>query len=354
VPTVSRINGPLGWWLSKRGGWRTATTLLGEWNLWALGPPNARNLQPALEQTAADVVVSVNWGSAVPLAVEKVAHERGLPIVGVPLFHVGRPWAERALHRTLLSRATMVLTMTSAEAEFVTARGARLVEVVGNGVDPADFENPDRSIIRDRHGLGDDPVVGFVGRQDEGKGVPELFDAMREVWKTHPRAHLVLAGQARHRDATVTEKLAELHGEGARIVLLDDFSAADAPHIFAACDVLALPSVEESFGLVFLEAWMCGTPVVGCRIPAVERVIDDGEDGLLVEPGDAADLARALLEILASPERGRQMAAIGRTKVLARHTWDMVTDRWEAALARAARLRRSGAGDGATRGAAPR
>ena len=146
-------------------------------------------------------------------------------------------------------------------------------------------------------------------------------------------------------DADTGELLADLTGEGAelvvarggRVILVDDFSETDLPHIVDACDVLVLPSIEESFGIVFLEGWMCGKPVIGARIPSTECVIEEGVDGLIAEPLDAPDLACCILALLRDPRQRERMGAAGRAKTLANHTWDAVTDRWEAAMMAAAK-----------------
>ena len=89
-----------------------------------------------------------------------------------------------------------------------------------------------------------------------------------------------------------------------------------------AADVVALPSRTESFGIVFLEAWARGKPVIGARAGAVPQVINDGDDGLLVEFGDAAGLAEALEKLLDAPAQAAEMGQRGREKVLQMYTWD--------------------------------
>jgi glycosyltransferase involved in cell wall biosynthesis len=95
-----------------------------------------------------------------------------------------------------------------------------------------------------------------------------------------------------------------------------------------------VPSVEEGFGIAYLEAWMCRKPVVGARIPSTASVISEGVDGLLAEAHDAEDLARSLHTLLGDRDLRDRMGRAGREKTLANFTWDVVTDRWEAALQR--------------------
>ncbi|MEJ2212282.1 MAG: glycosyltransferase family 4 protein, partial [Anaerolineae bacterium] len=101
-----------------------------------------------------------------------------------------------------------------------------------------------------------------------------------------------------------------------------------------ACDCLALPSTAEAFGIVFLESWIMGRPVIGARTGAVSSVITEGEDGLLAAPGDVASLAACIARLARDPDRARQMGARGRKTVLRRYTVARIGDRVEAAAGR--------------------
>jgi glycosyltransferase involved in cell wall biosynthesis len=110
-----------------------------------------------------------------------------------------------------------------------------------------------------------------------------------------------------------------------------------------ACDFLVLPSRGEAFGIVFLESWVLGKPVIGAQTRSVSSVIEDGRDGLLIPPGDVKALMTALAHLVENPDSARQMGAAGRTKVLARYTTARVTDVVEAAYLRVLRRRWRGA-----------
>lgn len=327
----------LRWATRRRGGYRSARLLFGHGLKPALDRPTPFALLPALARARADVVLSLNWSWPPAYAVYLARRVRRLPLVGVPILHVGQPWALRPLYPLMLQACDGVLAMTGAEADFVRARGAVHPVVTGAGVDPGPFESRDGRSVRVRFGLGNLPVIGFIGRQDRGKGVPTLLGAMRRLWASGRDVRLLLAGQRAHRSREVTEDLNRLtEVERARVILFDDFEDGDRASILDACDIVVLPSVEESFGMVYLEAWLCGKPVVGARIPSTACVVADGEDGLLARPEDAADLSDGLAALLADPDRRRRMGQHGRAKTLANFTWDHVTDRWEAELVRVA------------------
>ena len=92
--------------------------------------------------------------------------------------------------------------------------------------------------------------------------------------------------------------------------------------LLAAADVVALPSRTESFGIVFLEAWLCRKPVIGARAGAIPDVVQHGEDGVLVEFGDVPGLADALRMLLTDPARAAQLGLQGYRKVQQCYTWD--------------------------------
>jgi glycosyltransferase involved in cell wall biosynthesis len=94
---------------------------------------------------------------------------------------------------------------------------------------------------------------------------------------------------------------------------------------YAACDVFCLPSTQESFGGVFTEAWSLGKPVIGCDIPAVRTVIDDGENGLLTRRRPA-EIAERIVYLLERPDLRRRMGEHGRAKVQARYTWQRLAE----------------------------
>ena len=339
VLRVNPVGGPVvraqRWVGRRRGGWRVSSWFFGS-DLWPLDVPNGLGTLLPLARIDADVITSVNWFFGAAYWVCRRRHLRRTPRVAIPVLHIEREWAHNPMLPRMFSDCDGVIVMTDAERDFVATRGGRDIAVAGCGVDPTRFARRDGNVVRARYSIGDRPIVGFVGRQDPLKGVPTLIEAMQLVWQQFPDAVLMLAGQSAHRDPAVNDSIARLSPDRRlNVVLADDFSDADLPSIMDACDVLALPSVEESFGLVMIEAWACQKPVIGADIASTRCIVDSGVDGLTVKPFDANDLAAKLLELLSDPAKRTSFGKRGREKVLARYTWDRVTDQWEAAFRRA-------------------
>lgn len=339
-PRGGRLSGLLQWWLRQRGAWRATALLFGDEDLWPLSLPYGIRMVLPLSRLEADVVTLVNWGYSASYWACLPRPFRRTPRVAFPVLHIAQEWADNPLYPKMLRACDAAIVCTDAERDFVEARGGRSVAVAGAGVDPSRFESRNGARIRACYGIGSRPVVGFVGRQDTGKGVATLIAAMHTVWRCTPDAMLLLAGQRSHREANVQTTLDELApADRARVVLIDDFSDADGPSIMDACDVLALPSSEESFGMVMIEAWMCGKPVIGADIASTRCIIEPGVDGFVVRPYDSADLADKILELLTDPAKRATFGERGRAKVVSRYTWEHVTDVWEATLQKAAATR---------------
>jgi len=159
-------------------------------------------------------------------------------------------------------------------------------------------------------------IILTVGRWDSSeqyKGADTLITALPRVLEGEPDASLVLVGDGNDRprlerlvrDLDITEHAHFLHG-----LAPEHLSAC-----YANCDVFALPSRGEGFGLVFLEAMAYGRPVVGGAHGGIPDIVEDGATGLLVRHGDVESLTQALESILGDPERAREMGARGRDRV---------------------------------------
>jgi glycosyltransferase involved in cell wall biosynthesis len=318
------------WWSRQPGGCRTLAWRFGR-ELWPLELPSGMGMTLPLARLEADVIATVNWHFGMAYWACPPRHPRRIPRVAVPILHVDREWAGNPMYSRMLPDCDAAIVCTDAERDFVQARGGRSVSVAGVGVEPRHFAHRDAARIRARYGIAGGPVVGFIGRQHTLKGVPTLIESMVTVWRDFPEATLLLAGQSAHRERAVDERLAALSDEHrTRVVLIDDFADEDGPSILDACDVVALPSIEEAFGMVLIEAWMCGKPVIGGDTASTRCIIEPGVDGLIVTPFDSAQLAEGILELLADPSKRAAFGARGRDKVLSRYTWDRVTDVWEA------------------------
>jgi glycosyltransferase-like protein len=206
--------------------------------------------------------------------------------------------------------------------------------VVRNGVDPDRFGQGDpgeRERFRARASPDENTfLILTVGGIEPRKGSITLLEAMAELAaRTNgagPRPVLAVVGghtffdYRAYRDNALA-RLPELGlVEGRDILLLGTVSEADLGGWYRAADAFAFPSVKEGFGLVVLEALAAGLPVVASDIPVFAEYLRDGENALLVPPGDPAALAGALHRLAGDPTL-RQTLAAGGKPLLDRFTW---------------------------------
>lgn len=263
-----------------------------------------------------------------------------IPVVVTPHAHVEQEATYGiGYQRMVLAGCDHSFAVTDVEREFLIRLGLSpdCVSLSGNGLRLEKYPAGDTFAARRRLGLPlDKPIALFLGRKDTYKGLELAIQAFAQLQFQQPNLHFLAVGPETDDSRAMWpnyQGLGNLHNLGA---------VSDEEKLLAlqACDFLTLPSVGEAFGIVFLEAWIMGKPVIGARTLAVSAVIDEGQDGLLAAPGDADDLARQMSMLLNDPDRRRAMGEKGREKVLARYTVPRVADRVEAVYWRVAQTRR--------------
>jgi glycosyltransferase involved in cell wall biosynthesis len=156
-------------------------------------------------------------------------------------------------------------------------------------------------------------TVGRWNSAEQYKGADTLIAALPRVLKTAPDTFLVLVGDGDDRPRL--EQLARNLGVSERACFLHGLTPDQLFACYASCEIFALPSRGEGFGLVFLEAMACAKPVIGGAHGGIPDIIEDGVTGLLVPHGDAQRLAQALESLLGNPGRAKEMGARGKDRL---------------------------------------
>lgn len=182
--------------------------------------------------------------------------------------------------------ANVVLADSAAVAERLTGLDAHVVHC------PVELDPPAADAPWAADGAG--PIIGFVGRIEPRKGVIDLVNAAPALRAAHPGARIILMGDDPY--ASNPAYLAEVRAATAVEHLP---WVANAPGVMRHLDVLVAPSHQEPFGTVLSEAMAVGTPVVATRVGGLAEVVEDGVTGVLVEPGQPAELAAGVSRVLA-------------------------------------------------------
>jgi glycosyltransferase involved in cell wall biosynthesis len=239
-----------------------------------------------------------------------------------------------AMLKTALRRASGVVgashsLLATLRRRFPSEMGARPSTVIGTGVDIAKFSPALRADNRVRD--ASPPVILYVGRLAEKKGIEYLLTAMASRPLASLPASLVILG-----DGALRGRLNALAAElklGNRVRFLPSVSHEELGYHMAAADILCVPSVvaesgdQEGRPTVLVEAAACGVPAVASDVGGIREWIDNGYNGILVPQADPLALARALTGLLTRPERLRQMGEAARQKAI-ETTWSAVADRY--------------------------
>lgn len=179
--------------------------------------------------------------------------------------------------------------------------------------EPIDLEAWRRGLGAARRRPRRGPVVLAVARMYARKRLADLLDAAARLRGEIEGLQVRIVGRGPE-----WESLRALHARlalGDTVVFLGDVSPEQLHEEYANADVLCLPSVQEGFGIVFLEAMAASIPIVACRAAAIPEVVRDGETGLLTAPRDPAGLAAAVRALLDDPERARRLGRAGALRV---------------------------------------
>jgi glycosyltransferase involved in cell wall biosynthesis len=213
------------------------------------------------------------------------------------------------------------------------------VEAIPNGLsldrlDEAVRVHGGRDQVREELSLATDAfVVGSVGRLERHKGFQHLLAAFGELASANERAFLVIVGDGSF-ESDLRDQAADM-GDAASRILFTGYRP-DPDRFLLAFDTLVLPSTTryETFGQVLVEAMAFHVPVVGSDVGGIPEIIDHGEDGLLVQPGDEPGLAEALKQLAADPDLRASLAEAGRQKVEEEFREETMLDRLESFLSR--------------------
>jgi glycosyltransferase involved in cell wall biosynthesis len=241
------------------------------------------------------------------------------------------------LHRMLYNRLDVVIAISDIIHRNVLETcpvPPEKVHTLINGVETDKFDpcKVDRAMSRDDLGIkADEIVIGMIGRLTPGKGQREFLRAARIVLdrSTLP-CRFLMVGDVSYGEENYEKEvrnLIESLNLGNRLIM-QGFTR-DVTRLYAAMDILAFPSYDESLGSVLLEAMAMALPVVGSNSGAVPELVTDGENGFLVPPRQHEGLAEKLLELMMDSKKWEWMGAAGRLRVLENYGFDRYMEKLE-------------------------
>ncbi len=226
------------------------------------------------------------------------------------LVHLHTAYLRRSRYTLLLHLADSIVGVSRQVLEALLADGvpSSRMRVIHNGIDFDRLTGAPASDLRQTLGIPHDAlVIGAPGSLIARKGLDILIPAFSAL---PPQAHLLIAGTGPEQPALMQQTASLGLTDRVHFIGFCDPIAT----LYRACDVVALASRTEAFGLVLAEAGFCSRPVIATRVGGVPEVVADGETGLLVAPDDAAALAQALQTMAGDPALRRRLGQAGHAR----------------------------------------
>jgi len=247
-----------------------------------------------------------------------IAKKFDIPLIILPLMHIEDEFYHWRHYYEMLKKADCVFALTSySKNEVFDILGTNCLNI-GAGIETGIFlnNNVNGARFREKFHLENNEIILTVSRKSPQKKYEYLIQAVDAIHQEHPDAILVMIGPDNDKIPIRSEN----------VLYLGILSMEDLVDAYDACDIFAMMSESESFGMVFCEAWSRKKPVIGNRnCGAVATLIDDEHDGLLCS--DQKELNHAIKLLLHDKKTSALFGERGYQKVIKNYTWDRIADR---------------------------
>ncbi|MCB8927430.1 MAG: glycosyltransferase family 4 protein [Ardenticatenaceae bacterium] len=256
-------------------------------------------------------------------------------VMGNPITGLRRKAAQWAAKKSYDLAAQIITVSAPTKENLVENWGvsAEKISIIPNGVNVAHFQQPvDTAQVRAEFGLGDAPIIMFVGGFQMWHGLDKLLEALSLIVKIVPEARLLLVGDGPAR-SFVEDNIYRLNLE--KYVTITGFLPhARIPQLLAVADVVTVPypklPQEMWFSPLKLYEYMAaGKAIVASSAGQIKHVIRHNENGLLVTPGDVADLAEACLHLLQNDADRTRLGQNAQREAETEHAWSRQIERLE-------------------------
>ena len=286
------------------------------------------------------------FGAAAPLALLSASMKRAGVTKTVALTHGHEVWWAKVLPFTWAIRriGSTVDTLTylgeftqHAISQSLSASAGKAMVKIAPGIDVDHFAPVDSAALRKELSIEDKKVIVSVGRLVHRKGQDHLIEAMPEILKSVPDAHLLMVGKGPYLEHLA--KLVAINKLENHVSFIGRIQYEDLPKFICAGDVFAMPSRSrlaglevEGLGIVYLEASSCGLPVIAGSSGGAPDAVIDGVTGFVVDGTNNQQIAKAAIELLNDPEKAQQMGTAGRQWIIDNWRWEIWSARFNELL----------------------
>ncbi|MEI6074099.1 MAG: glycosyltransferase family 4 protein [Verrucomicrobiota bacterium] len=255
----------------------------------------------------------------------------------------GKPFGALFGSRRVLDDADFVICVGQSEMDKAKKQLTHdRIAYLPNGVDCAKFAGADGAAFRAQHSIPRDAFLALnISRIDAQKNQLLLLEAFAKFRVLQPKAFLILIGPETQPDYATRLRESIAANQLGDVVKLLPGMRNDNPELlqaFHACDVFVLPSMHEPFGIVVLEAWSAGKPVIASHVGGLQALVRDGETGFFFDPNAATaatDLAAKLNRFATEPGLKRRFGDAGQREARTKYDWAEIGQQLETLYQRA-------------------
>lgn len=231
---------------------------------------------------------------------------------------------------SILGQCALFIASSAAEEvgyQAIVPRGSQIVQIA-NGLDVSDYAHiPERGKFRQRYNLGEAPLVTYIGRLHAMKGIDHLIRGYA-VSRCRQNSRLAIVGPDEGAKRGLVELVREL-GLTDVVTFVDTLEGEEKLQAYVDSDVVVYAAQYESFGMVAVEATMCGVPVISARDTGCGQLLEHLGADFLVECGNVAQMAEAIEYVLTHPAVVLPKVRAAREKLVREFSWTHIASRYE-------------------------
>ena len=285
-----------------------------------------------LQSHNSDVIHSAAVPTATAWLSWRISRKMRIPFVFTPFLHYESidfkvPWV-----KSLLREASILIAVTNKEKEKLIEFGANAskIQVIPLGIDYKIYSKVNLNLFRQTNGLSEDLFVILIPRKSKEKGTYDTLEAIVNLSKKYKKLGLILLDKtSKHDEPILTKYVQTLTLNGVKVIDLGFVSGQNLIEAYQASDVVVEPTRADSFGLVFLEAWACGKPVIAADYGAISEVVIDNLNGLLVKFGDWEGIEKTLISLIDDVKLKTKLGENGRQDVIKKYSIENMVQKTE-------------------------
>jgi phosphatidylinositol alpha-1,6-mannosyltransferase len=306
-------------------------------------PRVARNLSRVIKESNIQVAA---FGAAAPLGLLSASIKRAGIRKTVALTHGHEVWWAKVFPFNLAMRhiGSSIDSLTflgefteRAISKALSKSAAQQMVKIAPGIDVDHFCPQDASELRRELKLENKRVIVSVGRLVHRKGQDHLIQALPQILKSVPDAHILMVGQGPY--LSHLKKLVARHNLNEHVSFIGRIQYAQLPQYICAGDVFAMPSRSRFFGLeveglgiVYLEASACGLPVIAGSSGGAPDAVLDGVTGFVVDGENKHEIAAAAIKLLNDGDKAQAIGLAGREWIIEKWRWEIWSQRFNELL----------------------